>query len=90
MADGVQFTEEQEFAKANIRPSLLVRLAYSTGLVQTEQGVQYLLLTVMGICVVASFYVLHSAFTTTTKLENPYQVGQSALVPPDSLQSYYQ
>jgi hypothetical protein len=80
MAD-VQFTEEQEFTRANVRPSLFTRLAFATGLVETEQGAQYLLLCVAVAFVSVTIYMVSAAFTKTTKYENPYKAGHNALLP---------
>lgn len=58
----LQFQEDQEFSRPVIAPqqSLFIRLAYKTGLVQTERGAEYLLLSIAAIGILFTVFMLFS------------------------------
>lgn len=76
---GIQFDEEQEFSRPTEtqQQSLLIRLAYKTGLVQTKQGAEYLLL---GIAVVGILFTIFMLFSSggNSKPPVPSITGASA------------
>lgn len=85
MAD-LQFNEEQQMYIPRSNPaqrSFLARLVLGSGIVDTEQGVQYVLLGITISCVVATIYIVVAGLTTTTKLETlpTVQDGQYRIVP---------
>ena len=79
----VQFNEEQEFPQRYIAPqqSFLMRLAFKTGLVQTEKGALYLLLAVAGTLLLIALFIVFSGDGSVPS-RNPYVEGQNVLLPP--------
>ncbi len=79
----VQFNEEQEFSQRRTAPrqSFLMRLAFKTGLVQTEKGALYLLLAVAGTLLLIALFIVFSGDGSVPS-RNPYVEGQNVLLPP--------
>ena len=92
MAD-LQFIEEQDLqhrALASAQPSFLARIALSTGVVETEQGAQYLLLGVAVLCVIVTGYVLTTAFTRPAPPPNPFAIDLQTINEVNQYQQPYQ
>lgn len=78
---GIQFNEEQEFARPAAMPeqSVFIRFVLKTGLAKTEQGATYLLL---GIAIIGIVFTLFMLFSGGSKpSQNPFKEGQNVLIP---------
>lgn len=58
--EGLEFSEEKEFSRreSGVKQSTFIKLVLKTGLVRTEQGAQYVLLMIIGLCVVLILFLL--------------------------------
>lgn len=84
---GVSFNEDKRFpvVRRNVKRSMLVSLAYATGLARNDREAQCVLLGVFGLCLLLMFYVLFfkssNSFGQTNQRPSPAELQSMSNLP---------